>query len=89
LKVIRKTIHGRKDGTKEAMNHALIAIGLRNAQLQSKALAVAADIGTVEIDCSEGSRKMPDAALSIKQEKRRKLSRKHPPGISRRKTAKE
>jgi len=83
LKLIRKNIHSRTDGTKEAMNNALVAIGLRNTQLESMALAVAADIGTVQIDREEKSRKIPDAALSIKQAKRRRKSRKRLTGPSR------
>ena len=50
LKTIRKSIHGSKNRTKEAMNNALIAIGVRNNTLEKKALAVAADIGKIDVE---------------------------------------
>ena len=76
LKTIRKSIHGSKNRTKEAMNNALIAIGIRNGALERKALAVAADIGKVDVDHGETSCKTPDAASYIKKAKKRTKRRK-------------
>ena len=44
------------------MNGALIAIGARNSSLQKKALAVAANIGKVEVDHGDTGCKTPGAA---------------------------
>ena len=47
------------------MNNALIAIGIRNAYLQEKALEVAEAIGPVEVDHGETNCRTPDAATYI------------------------
>ena len=47
------------------MNGALIAIGIRNPVLQAKALAVAAQIGKVDVDHGQTSCKTPDAGAYI------------------------
>lgn len=75
LKTIRKRIHGSENRTKDAINNALIAIGMRNDSLGSKALAVAADIGKVEVDHGNTSCKTPDAASCIKKAKKRRKRR--------------
>ena len=75
LKTIRKSIHGSKNRTKEAMNDALIAIGMRNGTLEKKALAVAADIGKIDVEHGETSCKTPDAASYIKKAKKRRKKR--------------
>ena len=62
---IETGIHQQKNRVREAMNNALIAIGVRNAALQEKALSAAQAIGPVEIDHGETNCKTPDAAEYI------------------------
>ncbi|UCE17079.1 MAG: DNA alkylation repair protein [Gemmatimonadota bacterium] len=76
LKTIRKSIHGSRNRTKDAMNNALIAIGMRNSTLEKRALAVAADIGKIDVDHGVTSCKTPDAVSYIKKVKKRKKGRK-------------
>ena len=61
LATIEAEVHSRKNRVRDAMNNALIAIGIRNAELQEQALAAAARIGKVEVDHSETGCKTPDA----------------------------
>lgn len=78
LKEIETGIHQQKNRVREAMNNALIAIGIRNAALQEKALRAAHAIGPVEIDHGETNCKTPNAAeyihrtISHRQNKARK-----------------
>lgn len=72
LKRIEDKIHESKNRTKHTMNNALIAIGMRNDTLESKALEVAARIGKVEVDHGLTSCKTPDAAQYIKKAMERK-----------------
>jgi len=65
LHEIATSIHARKNRVREAMNNALIAIGVRNAYLQDKALGVARTIGTVEVDQGETNCRTPDAVAYI------------------------
>jgi len=65
LHEIATSIHTRKNRVREAMNNALIAIGVRNAYLQDKALGVTRTIGTVEVDQGETNCRTPDAAAYI------------------------
>jgi len=75
LRTIQREIHTRKNRVRDAMNSALIAIGIRNARLQVLALAAARKIGKVEVDHGETGCKTPDAAAYIaKTVKRRKNS---------------
>ncbi|HYP27323.1 MAG TPA: DNA alkylation repair protein [Blastocatellia bacterium] len=62
LETIERDIHSRKNRVKDAMNSALIAIGLRSPGLQKKALASAKRIGKVEVDHGETNCKTPDAS---------------------------
>ena len=73
---IETGIHQQKNRVREAMNNALIAIGIRNAALQAKALSVAHAIGLVEIDHGETNCRTPNAAEYIQRavEHRRKKS---------------
>jgi 3-methyladenine DNA glycosylase AlkD len=64
---IETSIHQQKNRVREAMNNVLIAIGVRDAVLQEKALAVAKAIGPVEIDHGETNCKTPDAAEYIRR----------------------
>ena len=67
LEIIERDIHSRKNRVKDAMNSALIAIGLRNPRLQKKALDAAGRIGKVEVDHGDTSCKTPDAADYIRK----------------------
>lgn len=67
LRVIEQEIHQRPNRTKDAMNAALIDIGLRNPALQKQALAVATRIGPVEVDHGETGCVTPAAAEHIKR----------------------
>jgi hypothetical protein len=57
------------------MNSALIAIGIRNPKLQKLALAVAKEIGEVEVDHGDTSCKTPDAAEYILKAVNRKAKK--------------
>ena len=67
LKEIQTHIHTEKNRKKEAMNSALIAIGIRNDGLEQKAIAVARGIGKVEVDHGITSCKTPEAETYIKK----------------------
>jgi 3-methyladenine DNA glycosylase AlkD len=75
LGVIEREIHGRPNRTRDAMNGALIAIGLRNPKLEKKAVAAAKRIGRVEVDHGETSCETPDAAAYIAKAKARRRPR--------------
>jgi 3-methyladenine DNA glycosylase AlkD len=75
LGVIERDIHDRPNRTRDAMNGALIAIGLRNARLEKKAVATAKRIGMVEVDHGETSCETPDAAAYIAKAKARRRPR--------------
>lgn len=62
---IESEIHTRQNRVRDAMNSALIAIGIRNPALQAKALAAAAKIGKVIVDHGQTSCKTPDAGEYI------------------------
>ena len=65
LHVIGKEIHGRPNWVRDAMNSALIAIGVRNPALTEAALKVAKAIGKVAVDHGETSCETRDAAACI------------------------
>jgi 3-methyladenine DNA glycosylase AlkD len=65
LSVIGKEIHGRPNWVRDAMNSALIAIGVRNPALTEAALRVAKTIGKVEVDHGQTSCETKDAAAYI------------------------
>lgn len=67
LATIEGAIHARKNRVKDAMNSALIAIGIRNDVLEKQALSAAARIGKVEVDHGETGCKTPDAADYIRR----------------------
>jgi 3-methyladenine DNA glycosylase AlkD len=75
LEIIERDIHSAKNRVRDAMNSALIGIGLRNARLEEKALAAAARIGRVEVDHGETGCKTPDAADYIRKAAARKKKR--------------
>ncbi|MBI3844689.1 MAG: DNA alkylation repair protein [Planctomycetes bacterium] len=65
LDTIQSEIHDQKNRVRHAMNGALIGIGIRNAAIRKKALAVAKSIGVVEVDHGDTDCKTPDAATYI------------------------
>jgi hypothetical protein len=67
LKTIEKEIHGRKNRVRDAMNGAMIAIGMRSAALEKKATVAAGKVGKVEVDHGETGCKTPDAITYIKK----------------------
>ena len=67
LATIESEIHTRKNRVRDAMNNALIAIGIRNKVLELQALAATARIGKVEVDHGETGCKTPDAADYIRR----------------------
>jgi len=67
LATIEKEIHGRKNRVRDAMNSAVIAIGVRNEALRKAAVAAATRIGKVEVDHGETGCKTPDAAAYIEK----------------------
>ncbi len=76
LAAIETTIHTRKNRVRDAMNGALIAIGLRSPALEKKAVAAAKRIGKVEVDHGETGCKTPAAAEYIRRAAARKRKKK-------------
>ena len=71
LQEIEKLIHGSKNRIRDAMNMAVIAIGLRGTVLEKQAVAAAKRIGKVEVDHGETGCKTPDAVEYIQKVKAR------------------
>ncbi len=71
LEEIKENIHNEKNRKKEAMNSALIAIGIRNEDLERQAIEIASEIGKVEVDHGATSCKTPDAESYIKKSERK------------------
>jgi 3-methyladenine DNA glycosylase AlkD len=67
IEQIEREIHGARNRKREAMNNALIAIGLRSPALQRRAIAAAKRIGPVDVDHGETNCKTPDAAAYIQK----------------------
>lgn len=67
LQAIERGIGKAKNRTRYAMNNALIAIGLKNAGLERKAIAAARRLGPVEVDHGQTSCKTPDAIDYIRR----------------------
>jgi 3-methyladenine DNA glycosylase AlkD len=65
LEKIEREIRSRPNRVRYVMNGALIGIGVRNENLQKKALATAKKIGKVEVDHGETGCQTPDAAEYI------------------------
>ncbi|EML9730964.1 TPA: DNA alkylation repair protein [Bacillus cereus] len=76
LEEIKENIHNEKNRKKEAMNSALIAIGIRNEDLERQAIEIAREIGKVEVDHGATSCKTPDAESYIKKARERAEKRK-------------
>ena len=67
---IEKNIHTSKNRVKDAMNGALIAIGLRSEVLEKAAIAAAQIIGKVNVDHGDTSCKTPNAIAYIEKTKK-------------------
>ncbi len=65
LAEIERTIHTMPSAQRDSMNHAVIAIGCRDASLRKAAAAAARRIGKVEVDHGDTACKTPDAAQYI------------------------
>jgi 3-methyladenine DNA glycosylase AlkD len=81
LGVIESNIHTSKNRVRDAMNSAVINIGLRNANLEKRAIAAAKRIGKVDVDHGQTGCKTPDAIEYInktKEHRRRKAAKKKP-----------
>ncbi|HDX9493502.1 DNA alkylation repair protein [Bacillus thuringiensis] len=76
LEEIKENIHNEKNRKKEAMNSALIAIGIRNEDLERQAIEIAREIGKVEVDHGATSCKTPDAESYIKKARERAEKKK-------------
>lgn len=76
LEEIKANIHNEKNRKKEAMNSALIAIGIRNEDLERKAIEMAREIGKVQVDHGATSCKTPDAESYIKKARERAEKKK-------------
>lgn len=74
LETTRSGIHKAPNRKREAMNHAVIAIGSRPSMKQA-AIKAAKAIGKVEIDHGETSCKTPDAIAYIEKVYARKAKR--------------
>lgn len=72
LAVIEQKIGSAPNRTRYAMNNALIAIGIRSAKLEKKAIAAARRIGPVEVDHGQTSCKTPDAIPYIRKARSRR-----------------
>ena len=72
LKAIERQVHERPNRVRYSMNSALIAIGLRNATLEKRAIAAARRIGPIEVDHGETGCKTPDPIPYIQRAKARK-----------------
>ncbi|MFZ5518196.1 MAG: DNA alkylation repair protein [Candidatus Zhuqueibacterota bacterium] len=72
IRVIEERIHRVKNRTREAMNQAIIAIGIRSDDLETSALESANRIGAVEIDHGDTSCKTPDASNYIRKTRMRR-----------------
>jgi len=69
LAVIESDIHKSKNRVRDAMNMAVVNIGLVNAGMEKKAIAAAKRIGKVEVDHGETGCKTPDAIEYIQKTK--------------------
>ena len=69
LVTIESDIHMSKNRVRDAMNMAVINIGLRNTNMEKKAVAAAKRIGKVDVDHGETSCKTPDAIDYINKTK--------------------
>ena len=71
LATIEREVHGRANRVRYSMNSALIAIGMRNATLEKRAIAAARRIGPIEVDHGETGCKTPDPIPYIQRARAR------------------
>lgn len=71
LAMIEKTLRSSRNRVKHAMNGAIIAIGMRNKDLEKAAIAAAKKVGKINVDHGETGCVTPDAADYIKRAKAR------------------
>jgi 3-methyladenine DNA glycosylase AlkD len=64
---IEKGIHRAPNRTRDAMNAALIAIGIRSDAFAKGALAAAKRIGRIDVDYGDASLRTPNAATYIRR----------------------
>ncbi|EEM71157.1 MULTISPECIES: DNA alkylation repair protein [Bacillus cereus group] len=76
LEEIKENIHNEKNRKREAMNSALIAIGIRNEDLEQTAIEIAREIGKVQVDHGATSCKTTDAESYIKKVRERAEKKK-------------
>ncbi|MBU0517619.1 DNA alkylation repair protein [bacterium] len=76
LKLIENNISGAKNRVKDAMNSALIAIGIRNESLKAEAIAAAKRIGKVEVNHGDTDCKTPEAVPYIENAWERRNAKK-------------
>lgn len=72
LERIERGIHAAKNRVREAMNMALIAIGIRSAGLEEKAIDAARRIGPVDVDHGETNCETPAAEPYIRKARARR-----------------
>jgi len=73
----QKSIHGEKNRKREAMNTAVIAMGIRGDKIETVARKAAEIIGPVLVDHGETSCKTPDILEYIDRVNKRRTSRGH------------
>ena len=69
-------IHASENRVRDAMNSAVIAIGMRGGRLEREAVAAAKRIGKVDVDHGETGCKTPDAVQYIVRAKERATRKK-------------
>ena len=74
LTTIEARIHSSPNRVRDAMNMALISIGLLGGTLREQAMAAAKRIGEVEVDHGETGCKTPDAVEYIRRAEARRKS---------------
>ena len=72
---IERDIHQRPNRVRDAMNSALIGIGVGHEPLRDRALAAAGRIGRVQVDHGDTGCKTPDAADYIRRTVARQAAR--------------
>ncbi len=69
LSRIERELPGGENFVRDAMNNALLAIGMRSAALRTKALAVAKAIGPVVVDYGDNACKAVDVTAHLNSER--------------------
>jgi len=75
LEIIERDIHLRKNRIRDAMNSALMSIGIYRKNLQKRALSAARKIGKVEVDHGKTNCTTPEAESYIRKALERKTKR--------------